>query len=145
MSLAFLTYVESPMARQYQRCLAAAVCRAHIDSLLHALQSARKRPSVEELMGHPWIAVPWKSHAGPAASDGASQQAVQLPPPQLGALATQVLKRYAFIKEVISHCNLLNLATIIGFIVGLDPGILHAQALCHAAKCCMPIKMYHHS
>ena len=65
------------------------------------VQSARKRPSVEELLGHPWVAMPRGPSLQPAVSDGASQQAVQLPPPQLGALATQALKNYASLKEVI--------------------------------------------
>ena len=65
------------------------------------MQSARKRPSVEELKGHPWIAVHQAVELGPAVSDGASQHAVQLPPPQLGSLATQVLRKYTSMKEVI--------------------------------------------
>ena len=64
------------------------------------MQSARKRPSVDELMGHPWVALPQALHEKAAVSDAASQHAVQLPPPELGALATQVLKKYASMKEV---------------------------------------------
>ncbi len=68
--------------------------------LCHCVQSARKRPSVEELIGHPWVALPRALEAKAAVSDGASQHAVQLPPPELGALATQVLKKYASMNEV---------------------------------------------
>jgi len=67
------------------------------------MQSARKRPSIEELMGHPWIAAHRPQDARPAVSDEASQHNVQLPPPQPGALSTQTLKRYASMKEVSRH------------------------------------------
>lgn len=69
------------------------------------MQSARKRPSVEELMGHPWIAAHRPQDARPAASDAASQHTVQLPPPQPGALSTQALKKYTSMKEVSRHLH----------------------------------------
>ncbi len=53
-----------------------------------------------ELMEHPWVALHRTSEVSVAVSDGASQHAVQLPPPELGSLATQVLKSYASMKEV---------------------------------------------
>ena len=54
-------------------------------------------------MEHPWVALLRAVEVKAAASDGASQRAMQLPPPELGALATQVLSKYASMKEVITQ------------------------------------------
>ena len=70
---------------------------------LYDMQSARKRPSVEELVGHPWIAAHCPLDWGPAVSDAASQQHVQLPPPQQLVTIMQALKKHGSLKEVPKH------------------------------------------
>ena len=64
-----------------------------------AVQSARKRPSVEELLGHSWIARHRLQAAQPAASDAVSMHRVP-------AVARQQSLRKQMPKEEVMHPSL---------------------------------------